>query len=107
MKTYSKMMMSDKTAMRYFSEIPASTHFKLYIKDAVPSGMFITHFVDEEDLVDTSFDPTAVIQALEEFMPNANNLDSEGIEYSFDTPKKLYFYIKDVGTPFKIYIDAE
>lgn len=108
MQTFSKIMPSSKEAMQFFEDIPYSTYFKIYVdEDTVPSGMFITHFMEEGDEIDTDFNADAVISGLQQFMPDANNLNSEGVIYEFDKPRKLCFYIKDVTTPFKIYIETE
>ena len=56
MKTYSKMMLSDLTAMQYFENVPASKYFKIYTSEGVVStGMCITHFENENEESEAEF----------------------------------------------------
>lgn len=108
MKTYSKMILSDLTAIQYFENVPASKYFKIYTaEDVVSTGMCITHFENANEESEAEFQADENIDALMEFMPQANQINHEGMIFSFDEPMKLNFYIKNVKTPFKVFVDVD
>jgi len=104
---YSALIFSTDETNQYFQNVPVGKNFKLYTeKGYESSGMCITHFTEVGANEDLNFDAGANIDALQEFMPNANKINSEGIDYSFEQDMKLNFFIKNVVHPFRLYVEV-
>lgn len=104
-KVFSKMIISEKEPKQYFQGV-VGTRIKLYTDEGVESsGICIAHFtgIDEENY----FDVENNLTALQEFMPEANVINEYGLEYEFDEPMNLNFYIANVEHPFKLYVEVE
>ena len=105
-KTFSKVIASEKEAKQYFNDT-VGTRIKLYTDEGVESsGMCITHFTSPDETAEFN-DVDENIDALQEFMPDANIINHDGMEYIFDEPMRLNFYIKNVEHPFKLYVEVE
>ena len=103
---YSKVVPSTEQAIKIFEDVPMSTYFKIYTDKGIQSnGKCLTVFMDEL-FMEKNFDANTEIDALYRFDSKANIINETGLEYVFDEPKKLYFYIKNVFSPFNIYIDT-
>lgn len=105
-KVFSKVITSEKEPKQYFDDIPASKRFKLYTDEGKESsGVCIAHFTEMDE--ENYFDVEDNLAALQEFMPEANVINEYGLEYEFDEPMKLNFYINNVEHPFKLYVEVE
>jgi len=102
-----KVVQSTNKAEKVFDDIPMSTYFKIYTDEGIESnGMCLTVFMDEL-FMEKNFNVDTEIDALKKFNSKANIINEYGLEYEFDEPKKLYFYVKDVEHPFTVHVKTE
>lgn len=107
-KTYTEDAKVTDDCNVYFDTIPASTKFKIYLDSGREyRGNFLTFFVDEtEKDVPNRVDAVGLIEDLQDQF-KINILNEYGMEYDFDTKKKLYMFLRGAKNTFKIHVDIE
>jgi len=105
MKKYEKVILSSGKVVQYFADVPMGKKFKIY-SDVGMSTMHC-YIVFEKDNVDIEdFNAEKQIDAFDN-LGGGNVINSNGIEFNFNEPKKLYFFIRNIDKPIKIHVEVE
>ena len=107
-QTYSTMIVPNYNAIQYFDNVPNSKKFKIYTdKGKEVQGKCVTFFDDNKgDAQEIIKNASQILDVLDK-KENINIFNEQGVEYTFEIERKLYFYAKNVEHPFKIYVDIE
>jgi hypothetical protein len=105
MQKYEKVIMSYDKAVQYFENVPMGKRFRIYCD----SDIEVTrcYIVFEKDGVNVEdFNVEAQLDAFDN-LGGGNIINIHGLDYLFDEPKKLYFFIRGADKPVKIYVEVE